>query len=122
MFARFLRTKSCFQAWSLHLVKHPLLHLPSAAHIKLALANSFKAFDWYQLCAVRAACMRVCDSAVVEAEMLLTAPLNPGTERLLRLRASSLCSEPGPDTSTSERLGSGADRGKSEKNEHLSRD
>lgn len=38
------------------------------------------------------------------AEMLLTVSLNPGTERLLRLRASSLGSELGPDRSISERL------------------
>lgn len=34
----------------------------------------------------------------------LTVSLNPGTERLLRLRASSLSSEPGADRSISERL------------------
>lgn len=40
--------------------------------------------------------------------MALTVSLSPGTERLLRLRASSLGSEPGADRSISERLWSGA--------------
>lgn len=35
-------------------------------------------------------------------EKPLTVSLSPGTERLLRLRASSLGSEPGPDRSISE--------------------
>lgn len=48
--------------------------------------------------------VRVCGSAVGEEEMVFTVSLNPGTERLLRLRVSSLCSEPGPSRSTSERL------------------
>lgn len=39
--------------------------------------------------------------------MSLTVSLIPGTERLLRLRASSLGSEPGTDRSISERLWSG---------------
>lgn len=40
----------------------------------------------------------------------LTASLRPGTERLLRLRPSSLWSDPGADRSISERLWSGAGR------------
>lgn len=43
-------------------------------------------------------------------EKALTVSLSPGTERLLRLRASSLGSEPGPDRSISEWLWSGARR------------